>query len=69
MKTFLRHYAGRPTRFIGMHNGGDATAEERLVVSCSGGHRQHVGVVWAWFDGDWRAWPQYGFPIKHCGLA
>ena len=67
MKRFLRTYAGHPTRLLAMQNGGDATADETLLITCEGGHRQRVGLAWAWFDGTWRAWPEYNFPIDRCG--
>lgn len=66
MKRFLRGYAGRPTQLLAMRNGGDATAEELLLITCTGGRRQRVGLVWAWFDGAWRAWPEYNFPLGGC---
>ena len=67
MKRFLRTYAGHPTRLLAMQDGGDATADEALLISCGKGQSQHVGLAWAWFDGAWRAWPEYNFPIGHCG--
>jgi len=67
MKRFLRTYAGHPTRLLAMQNGGDATADESLLITCREGYSQRVGLGWAWFDGAWRAWPEYNFPIGRCG--
>jgi hypothetical protein len=69
MKRFLRSYAGRPTRLIAMSDAADATADESLLIRCRDGRRQRVGLAWAWFDGTWRAWPEYGFPMNGCGRS
>jgi hypothetical protein len=70
MRVFLRSYAGHPTRVMRMSKGDDATAEERLLVSCPHGIAQQVGLAWGWFDGTWRAWPEYHlFPITRCGAG
>lgn len=70
MRVFLRSYADHPTRVVRMREGDDATAEERLLVSCPQGIMQQVGLAWAWFDGTWRAWPEYHlFPITRCGAG
>jgi len=59
MARFLAGYAGRPTIITTTSPGDDATADEMLLVTCSGGSEQHVTLTWAWFDGAWRAWPDY----------
>lgn len=70
MRVFLHSYADHPARVLRMTSGDDATAEERLLISCPHGIEQQVGLAWAWFDGAWRAWPEYHlFPITRCGAG
>lgn len=59
MSRFLAGYAGRPASITTTSPGDDATADESLLVTCSGGSQQHVTLTWAWFDDAWRAWPDY----------
>jgi hypothetical protein len=59
MVRFVHGYAGHPTAIARVSPGDDATADEALLVTCRPGHVQQVILSWAWFDGAWRAWPDY----------
>ena len=59
MQRFVRRYAGHPAAIARISPGDDATADETLVVTCRPGNEQQVTLAWAWFDGAWRAWPDY----------
>lgn len=70
MRVFLHSYAGHPTQIVRMSEGDDATADETLLVNCPHGTVQKVALAWAWFDGTWRAWPEYDmFPLTRCGTG
>jgi hypothetical protein len=59
MRSFLHVYAGRSVQVLGTSRGDNSTADQRLVFSCAGGRTQPIVITWAWFDGAWRAWPDY----------
>jgi hypothetical protein len=54
-----------------MTPGDDATADQALAVKCPRGDVQQA-LSWAWFDGAWRAWPDFaltatGQPVEYPG--
>lgn len=59
MTHFLDGYAGQPTTLVDLKPGNDNVADEVLEVACRSGVGQGVALAWGWFDGAWRAWPQY----------
>jgi hypothetical protein len=71
MRQFLRRYGGQTVVIEKMTPGDDATADQALAVKCPRGDVQQA-LSWAWFDGAWRAWPDFaltatGQPVEYPG--